>query len=81
MELMDNEPFAFVFHHSESDLKAFKGFAHRTFNTADVVYFVRSLKHIYEHGGLEKAFIPSNSIKSPLKGRFSGTEEDIREGA
>src|SRR5580700_8784651 len=37
MELMDNEPFAFILNHSESDLKAFKDFAHRTFNAADVV--------------------------------------------
>ena len=80
MELMDNEPYAFILSHSEGDLKVFKGFAHRTFNADDAIYFIRSLHNIYKLGGLERAFIPSNSIKSPLKGRFSGAENDIREG-
>jgi uncharacterized protein (TIGR02757 family) len=69
MELMDNEPFSFILNHSENDLKAFNDFAHRTFNAADVVYFIRSLKHIYELGELEKAFIPAKKEK-----------EDMREG-
>jgi uncharacterized protein (TIGR02757 family) len=58
-QLMDNEPFDFVMNHSENDLKVFKGFAHRTFQAADVSYFIKSLKHIYSSlGELEKAFVP-----------------------
>jgi len=68
MELMDNEPSAFILNHSESDLKAFKGFVHRTFNADDVVYFIHSLKHLYKLGGLEKAFIPQKA------------KQDMREG-
>jgi len=60
MQLMDNAPHEFVLQHKESDLKIFKGFAHRTFQEADVAYFIRSFQHIYNnHGSLEKTFIPT----------------------
>lgn len=69
MQLMDNEPHAFVLNHTESDLKVFKGFAHRTFQTADATYFIRSLKNIYtKKGGFEKAFTPVTPTLPPPKG-------------
>jgi len=68
MELMDNAPYAFILNHTEKDLKAFKGFAHRTFQSADAIYFIESLKNIYKHGGFEKAFAakPPNDMYSGL---------------
>ena len=58
MELMGQEPFEFVMNHSESDLKHFDSFVHRTFNGIDFNYFIKSLQHIYNnHGGLEQVFV------------------------
>lgn len=77
MELMDNEPYNFIMHHSEKDLKRFKGFAHRTFQSADAVYFIHSLQHLYKnHKGLEGAFNPIPFI--PPKGGGSMQDGLIR---
>ncbi len=57
MERMDRAPYAFVRHHSESDLKRLKGFRHRTFNDTDLLYFVAFLHWYYSrHDTLETAF-------------------------
>jgi len=57
MELMDNEPYQFIMNSGKKDWKRFEGFAHRTFQYADVIYFMQSLQNIYRrHGGLEKVF-------------------------
>ena len=57
MSLMDHAPYDFVRHHNESDLDRFAGFVHRTFNSDDLVFFVRGLRCIYEeHDGLEQVF-------------------------
>ena len=56
MELLDNAPYDFIINHQKSDLKAFKNFVHRTFNSEDLYQFIQSLEHIYKkHQGLEKA--------------------------
>ena len=63
MKLMDNDPFNFVIHHSEEDLKKISKFIHRTFNGIDFCYFIKSLKNIYiKYNGLEIAF--SKNIKA-----------------
>lgn len=57
MEYMDNSPSDFVMNHSEDDLENLSGFVHRTFNSIDLQYFIRSLKNIYTvHNGLENIF-------------------------
>ncbi|MEC8536287.1 MAG: TIGR02757 family protein [Bacteroidota bacterium] len=57
MDLMDNAPYEFVISHKQTDLKAFEGFVHRTFNSQDAVQFIKSLKHIYiVYGGMESIF-------------------------
>jgi uncharacterized protein (TIGR02757 family) len=61
MELMDNEPYQFIMNSEKKDWKRFEGFVHRTFQYADVVYFIHALQNIYRNkGGLEKVF----SVKS-----------------
>jgi uncharacterized protein (TIGR02757 family) len=56
MELLDNAPYDFIINHQKSDLKPFKNFVHRTFNSEDLYQFIQSLEHIYKkHQGLEKA--------------------------
>ncbi len=71
MALMENEPHDFVLNHSATDLKILEKFVHRTFNGSDCIYFVRSLKNIYQnHSGLqtvfENGFRKENEIKSAL---------------
>jgi len=57
MELMGNSPFDFVMNHKEHHLDLFEGFVHRTFNSIDFAYFIKSLKNIYKnHDGLEGVF-------------------------
>ena len=54
---MDHDPYRFVLHHSESDLKTLQDFKHRTFNATDTLYFIHFLKWYYtHHNSLEAAF-------------------------
>jgi len=57
MELMDEKPYDFIINAGKNDLERLEGFVHRTFNSNDFVYFVKSLKNIYKtKGGLESIF-------------------------
>lgn len=57
MNLMGESPYDFVMEHSDADLERFDAFVHRTFNTIDIQFFIRSLKNIYlNYGGLENIF-------------------------
>lgn len=57
MKLMDNSPFEFISSASVNDFKRFEKFCHRTFNDTDTLYFLSSLKNIYDnHGGLSTVF-------------------------
>jgi len=57
MDLMGNSPYDFVLSHSETDLEQLESFVHRTFNSQDFAFFIKSLKNIYQnHQGLENAF-------------------------
>ncbi len=57
MELMENEPHQFILNAGKKDLQRFEGFVHRTFQYADVIYFIQSLQSIYKnYGGIEKVF-------------------------
>ncbi|MEI7802586.1 MAG: TIGR02757 family protein [Bacteroidota bacterium] len=62
MQLMDMQPHEFILHHSESDLKKFSHFKHRTFNYTDTLYFIHFLQHYYlKHNSLEDAFLPKKN--------------------
>lgn len=70
MKGMDNEPYDFVINHKAADLKRFLTFRHRTFNTTDLVYFIRFLKSHYQHfDSLESAFLlnASNERTTPYR--------------
>ncbi len=57
ISFMDNEPYQFLLGATEEDINGIERFVHRTFNTQDFHYFLRSLQNIYRnHGGLEKVF-------------------------
>lgn len=58
MELMGNSPYDFIMNHEEGHLEKLYGFVHRTFNSSDLVYFIKALKYIYEKkNGLEGIFL------------------------
>ncbi|HEX2968381.1 MAG TPA: TIGR02757 family protein [Bacteroidales bacterium] len=57
IEIMDYSPLDFVLNSEESDFERISGFVHRTFNSADLIYFLKSLKNIYVNlDGLEAVF-------------------------
>jgi uncharacterized protein (TIGR02757 family) len=57
MALLDHSPFDFIINSGERDLERIEGFVHRTFNSADLIYFIKALKYIYlKKGGLESIF-------------------------
>jgi uncharacterized protein (TIGR02757 family) len=63
MELMGNSPYDFVLNHNDIHLERLKGFVHRTFNSVDLIYFLKALRHIYlNKGGLETIF---NTFQAP----------------
>ncbi|NOS90589.1 MAG: TIGR02757 family protein [Cyclobacteriaceae bacterium] len=58
LSFMDGAPHDFVLHHKPSELKQFEKFKHRTFNATDALYFMASLKNIYQQfPSLENAFL------------------------
>jgi uncharacterized protein (TIGR02757 family) len=53
MKLMGNSPYDFIVNFNENrDLR----FVHRTFQTADFIFFLKGLQRIYQHSSLEEAF-------------------------
>lgn len=56
MNLMDQAPAEFVCGASEAELNRIDCFYYRTFQTADLRFFIRTLRTIYLTGGLEKIF-------------------------
>jgi uncharacterized protein (TIGR02757 family) len=73
MHLMDNNPYEFIMYAKDIELLNFEKFVHRTFNPVDCLYFIESLRNIYQnHGGLqtvfEKGYNTDNSIKSSISG-------------
>ena len=68
LQRMDNDPFHFCTQHQDKDLKKLLGFAHRTFNTTDLLYCIAFLKHHYAtHKSLETAFFNNcNSVEEAL---------------
>lgn len=70
MTLLENAPHDFLLHAEEADWKRFNRFVHRTFQPADLHYFLDALKRIYStEGGLEKVFTrgyQKNQVKGAL---------------
>ena len=58
MHWMGEEPHRFILDHSDTELKQFEKFVHRTFNSTDVLYFIEVLRHWYRDGySLEDYFV------------------------
>lgn len=62
MAMMDHDPYNFILHHKEKDLKHFLYFKHRTFTPTDTLYLIEFLKtHYQQHDSLEAAFPVSDT--------------------
>jgi uncharacterized protein (TIGR02757 family) len=58
MELLDDSPYEFIMNFDEDDIGRLEGFVHRTFNSTDMIYFLKALQNIYRNkGGLETIFM------------------------
>jgi uncharacterized protein (TIGR02757 family) len=57
MQFMDFAPYNFIINATPKDIKLFSKFVHRTFNGDDCMFFIESLKNIYNtHSSLETLF-------------------------
>jgi uncharacterized protein (TIGR02757 family) len=57
MELLDNSPYEFIRDSSVVEMEMVERFVHRTFNSNDLIFFLKALQHIYRYkGGLESIF-------------------------
>ncbi len=57
MAFLDDSPGDFIMNYEQGDLTGINGVIHRTFNSDDLIYFIKALRNIYETGnGLEGIF-------------------------
>lgn len=57
MEILDHSPYEFIMNSSQDEIEMIKSFVHRTFNSVDLVYFLKALQNIYRNkGGIEAIF-------------------------
>jgi len=70
MDAMGNNPYDFVMNATNDQIDIIDNIVHRTFNSEDFRYFIKSLRNIYSyHGGLENVFSTNTSIS--LQNRIS----------
>lgn len=68
MDYLDNSPFDFIMEANASDWKRTSKFVHRTFNGEDCIFFMKSLRNLYQHhGGLEAVFTDGYAQNSDIK--------------
>ncbi len=74
MDTMGNNPYDFVMNATNNQIDSIDNIVHRTFNSEDFRYFIKSLRNIYQnHGGLENVFAANNSIN--LQNRISAFKQ------
>src|SRR5690606_11078361 len=57
MNRMGNSPFDFVMNYSDDEFEKIESFKHRTINSTDLDFYLKSIQNIYKnHGGLENSF-------------------------
>ena len=63
MEIMGNNPYDYVINATEDQIESIEKMVHRTFNTEDFKFFIKSLRNIYlKHGGLENVFKNNDGV-------------------
>lgn len=71
LDRMNHTPYEFLIYSDKEDLERFRDFKHRTFNGADCIFFLKSLRNIYRHhGGLrplfEQAYLKNRDVREAL---------------
>jgi uncharacterized protein (TIGR02757 family) len=70
MAILDHSPYEFIMNSSTAEIEMIKGFVHRTFNSTDLIYFLKALQYIYRYkGGLEtifKAYQTADSLQPAI---------------
>jgi len=57
MQALGNNPFDFIMYAKDYQIEDINHIVHRTFNSEDFRFFIKSLRNIYQnHGGLESVF-------------------------
>lgn len=57
MDCFGESPYDFILESKDAHIDKISNFYYRTFNTSDLIYFIKSLKNIYiNHNGLETIF-------------------------
>ena len=70
MNVMGNNPYDFVMNATDIQIDNIDNIVHRTFNSEDFRYFIKSLRNIYTvHGGLEGVFSKRTDVN--LQNRIS----------
>jgi len=71
MNILENDPLHFVLNHTKKDLQNIPNAIHRTFNREDFIFFISSLKNIYQkyqkYQNLESAFLINQENELNLK--------------
>ena len=79
INFLESSPYDFIINHSDQDLKRIKGSIHRTFNSEDLIYFIKSLKNIYtNYNGLE-GIMSNNKSGDNLQVRISNFKKKFFE--
>ena len=79
INFLESSPYDFIINHSDQDLKRIKGTIHRTFNSEDLIYFIKSLKNIYtNYNGLE-GIMSNNKSGDNLQVRISNFKKKFFE--
>ena len=71
IEFMDYSPYDFILNHKEKDLFKENKPIHRTFNSIDLNYFIKSLKHIYKNYGSIENILSNPNSGNNLQERIS----------
>ena len=78
INLFENEPFEFISHASDNELKRLTKFYYRTFNASDLLFLIEALKHLYlEKGGMESVAQESFLHSGDVKGLITGLREEM----
>jgi len=76
MDFMDHSPYEFITEADNSDWLRVKRFVHRTFNGDDCLFFLQSLKNIYQnYGGLESVFTTGYQTNGTIFGALKHFRE------
>src|SRR5690606_26223842 len=67
MSMMDDNPYEFVMDFDKKSEKYLEKFVHRTFNGADMLYFMYAFQNNYKNNGGMEQVVTQNATKHPIQ--------------